>query len=115
MDSLYHLIRQEKPQFEKMIDPRDFLRVFVVEPKQSFERVRAQQGAFIMSAFHERFERELISWRVRNVPVYEHDPILVPGDSKKRILRELRLLNFTSETLYPSLDESAYTTTMDYL
>ena len=57
MRRLYHLIRQEKPFFEKRIDPRDFFRVFVVEPQQSFERVRAQSGAFLISAFHERFER----------------------------------------------------------
>ena len=50
-------IRQEKPQFEKLIDPRDFFRAFVVEPKQSFERIRAQASAFLISAFHERFER----------------------------------------------------------
>ena len=55
MRRLYHFIRQEKPQFEKLIDPRDFFRVFIVEPKQSFERIRAQEGAFIISAFHERF------------------------------------------------------------
>ena len=38
MRRLYHFIRQEKPQFEKIIHPRDLFRVFVVEPKQSFER-----------------------------------------------------------------------------
>ena len=44
MRRLYHFIRQEKPQFEKLIDPRDFFRVFIVEPKQSFERIRAHSG-----------------------------------------------------------------------
>ena len=111
---LYHFIRQEKPQFDKIIDPRDFLKVFVVEPKQSFERIRAQEGAFIMSAFHERFERREIRCRVPNVPVYEHETITVPGVSKDRILRELSLLNFTRETLYPSLDEVANRITRDY-
>ncbi len=111
---LYHFIRQEKPQFEKLIDPRDFLRVFVVEPKQSFERIRAQEGAFIISAFHERFERRDIRCRVPNVPVYQYQTITVPWGSKDRILRELSLLNFTRETLYPSLDEVANRITGDY-
>ena len=49
MRRLRHLVRQEKPQFE--IDPRDFFRVFVVKPKQSFERIRAQEGAFSCISF----------------------------------------------------------------
>ena len=81
--------------------------MFVVEPKQSFERIRAQEGAFIISAFHERFEREQILSSTKNLPVYEYDTITVPGDKKDDILEELSLLNFTRETLYPSLDEVA--------
>ena len=115
MRRLYHFIRQEKPQFEKLIDPRDFFRVFVVEPKQSFERIRAQEGAFIISAFHERFEREQILSLTENLPIYEHDTMIVPHKKKKRILDELSLLNFTRETLYPSLDEVADRITQRYL
>ncbi len=53
---LYHYIGWEKPHFKERIDPRDLYKVFVVEPEQSFERVRAQSGAFLVSAFHQRFE-----------------------------------------------------------
>ena len=60
MRLLYQLIRQEKPYFDERIDPRDFYQVFVVEPQQSSERLRAQAGAFLVSAFHERFERESV-------------------------------------------------------
>ena len=55
-----HFIRREKPYFEPNIDPRDFFRVFVVEPKRSFARIRAQSGAFLISAFHRRFERDQV-------------------------------------------------------
>ena len=115
MRRLYHFIRQEKPQFEKLIDPRDFFRVFVVEPKQSFERIRAQEGAFIISAFHERFEREQILPRTKKLPVYEYDTMIVPHGKKAPMLEELGLLNFTRETLYPSLDEVADRITQRYL
>lgn len=104
---LYHYIRQEKPQFEKIIDPLDLLKVFVVEPKLSFERIRAQEGAFIISAFHDRFEREQIQTKVKNLPVYEHEHIIVPTKRKERILEELNLLGFSRETLYPGLGEVA--------
>ena len=115
MSRLYHYIRQERPQFEEKIDPKDFFRVFVVEPKQSFPRIRAQRGAFIISAFHERFEKAEIQDRVRDLPVYAHETLIVPRESKNPILEELGLLDFTRETLYPSLDEVANRITGHYL
>ena len=115
MRRLYHLIRQEKPFFEERIDPRDFYRVFVVEPQQAFDRIRAQSGAFLISAFHERFEtREILKWNA-DIPVYEHVTLQVPADAKKKALDELRFLNITRETLYPGLDEAAKAVTQKYL
>ena len=107
MDRLYHLIRQEKPHFQKQIDSRDLFRVFVVEPQQSFERIRAQSGAFLISAFHERFEQSEILKQNIGIPVYDHYTLKVPDTKKRCILDELRLLNITHETLFPSLDEAA--------
>ena len=107
LNRLYHLIRQEYPNFKKLIDPRDFFRVFIVEPQQSFERIRAQSGAFLISAFHERFEQhEVLQWN-SGIPIYHHFMIEVPKASKQHIINELRLLNVTRETLFPGLDESA--------
>ena len=57
---LYALIRQERPYFEERLDIRDLFRVFVIEPQRMFERIRAQSGAFLISAFHERFERDAV-------------------------------------------------------
>ena len=107
MASLYQFIRQEKPYFEERIDPRDLYRVFVVEPQQLFDRIRVQSGAFLISAFHERFERkEILKWN-DGIPVYDHYVLKIPHKSKEYILEELRLLNITSETLFPGLDEAA--------
>ena len=104
---LYHHIGREKPYFKKRIDPRDLFRAFVVEPQQSFERIRAQSGAFLVSAFHERFERdEILNWN-GNIPVYDHYKLTIPFERKKHILHELDLLNVTREVLYPGLDEAA--------
>ena len=114
MKHLYQLIREEKPYFEERIDLRDFYGVFIIEPQQSSERVRAQSGAFLVSAFHERFEREKISeWNDR-VPVYAHYPLTIPYGSKSHIIEELRLLNITHETLFPGLDASASAITKLY-
>ena len=107
MERLYHLIRQEKPHFQEKVDPKDLFRVFVVEPKRSFERIRAQSGAFLISAFHERFEpEEILKWN-RGIPIYDHYVLAVPRENKESIIQELRLLNITRETLFPGLDEAA--------
>ena len=74
---------------------------------QSFERIRAQSGAFLISALHERFETEKIRELNKNTPVYHHYKLTVPADSKNSILDELKLLNITSEVLFPGLDKAA--------
>ena len=109
MGRLYNFIWHEKPSFQEKIDPRDLFRVFVVEPQRSFERIRAQSGAFLISAFHERFERDEILELNDGIPVYDHYMLTVSGESKKKeyIRDELRLLNITHESLFPGLDEAA--------
>ncbi len=107
MRRLYHLIRQEKPHFEKRINPRHLYQVYVVEPQQSFERIRAQSGAFLISAFHERFERSEVLKYNTGIPIYDYGKLVVPKEKKERIREELRLLNVTHDTLFPGLDEAA--------
>ena len=107
MRLLYQLIRQEKPYFEGRIDPRNFYQVFVVEPQQSSERLRAQAGAFLVSAFHERFEREeILNWN-KDIRVYAHYKLTISGEHKNRIIEDLHLLNVTRDNLFPGLDSSA--------
>ena len=112
---LYNIIRQERPYFEERIDIRDLFRVFVVEPQRSFERLRAQSGAFLLSAFHERFERnEILRWN-QHIPIYSHSILILPRGHKESALSELRLLNVTRETLFPSVDEAASAVMQRYL
>ena len=114
LTKLYHLIGVEKPHFQRRIDPRDLFRVFLVEPQHSVERLRAQSGAFLISAFHERFERsEIVRWN-DCIPAYDHQTLFVPSESKGEILRELELLHVTREIVYPGLDETAKAVTQRY-
>ena len=114
MRELCQLIQVEKPYFVPRIDPRDFYRVYVVEPQRSSERIRAQSGAFLASAAHERFERdEILEWNDR-IPIYAHYMLDIPNDSKTEIGKELELLNITPQTLFPGLDSSAAAITAYY-
>ena len=114
MGRLYHFIRQEKPHFEEQINPIDLFRVFVVEPQQSFERIRAQSGAFLISVFHERFERSEILQLDADIPVYDHYTLTVPSENKQYLMNDLRLLNITRESLFPGLAEAAKAVTQRY-
>ena len=114
MRLLYQSIRQEKPYFDKLIEPRDFYRVIVVKPQLFLERIRAQSGAFLVSAFHERFEREKILEYNKETPVYAHYKLIVSSQHKADIIKELESLNITRETLFPGLDSSAEAITARY-
>ena len=100
-------IRQEKPYFEDRMEPRDLYRVFVVEPRQTFDRIRAQSGAFLISAFHERFEQDdILKWN-EDIPVYEYFSVEIPSEQKGDILKQLQLFDVTHERLHPGLDAAA--------
>ena len=112
---LYSNIRRERPYFEERIDIRDFYRVLIVEPERMFERIRAQSGAFLISAFHERFERPEVLRPNLQTPVYAHFPLTLPAAQKRTVLDDLSLFNVTRETLFPSIDEAAHAVTTQYL
>lgn len=107
LDSLHELIQQEKPFFRNRFDPRVLFRVYVVEPQQSLERIRAQSGAFLLSAYHERFEKAEILKVNEDIPVYDQYEFIIPNKSKNMINNDLRLVNKSRETLLPGLDEAA--------
>lgn len=104
---LYMLIRRDKPNFQERIDPRDFYRVCAVEPELMFERIRAQSGAFLLSAFHERFEpSKIIQWN-SNTPIYTHIRIIIPSEDKAHLLNQLRMVNIGRESLFPGMDQTS--------
>ncbi len=107
MGRLYQFVQQEKPYFAERIDPRNLYQVFVVEPQQSPERIRAQSGAFLVSAFHSRFEQERILEVNSHIPVYDHLTLTVPAGCKGSLMEELALADITEESLFPGLGSSA--------
>ena len=110
----YSIIRRDRPDFQERIDIRDFFRVLVVEPQQMFERIRAQSGAFLVSAFHERFERTEILRHDSHTPIYAHHVLRVPHAAKESILNDLRVVNVSNEYLFPCVDQTAKAITEQY-
>ena len=114
LSHLYQLIQLEKPSFAHRIEPQDFLRVFVVEPQQSFERLRAQSGAFLLSAFHEGFDEESIRKWNQDGAGYHHYILSVPIEAKQGIREQLSEVDITQESLSPSLEATADAITRVY-
>ena len=104
---LLHIIGKDNPRFSNWIDPADLFSIFVVEPRWSFPRLRAQQGAFLISAFHEDFGASEVSDKSPPVPLYRHGAIRVPDRVKGSILAELDRIRVNGETLFPGLDSAA--------
>ena len=107
MRRLVHFVARDKPYFRNAIDPRDFFRVFVVEPKRAFTRVRAQSGAFLLSGFHKEFEADKIAAKGPKIPIYDHYTIDVPRDAKPGIMKQLGYAQITDETMLPGLEPVA--------
>ena len=95
MGRLYHRVREEKPHFEERIDMKDLYGVFVVEPQQKDERVRAQSSAFMISAFREQFDYEQPADWNGNVRTYEHYSLRVQSGRKGSILKDLKMMGIT--------------------
>ncbi len=116
MGRLWTFIKEEKPYFvENLIDPRDLFRIFIVQPRLLFDRVRAQSGAFLVSADHKTFDFESDAKHERNVRYrrdncdvpYDYYRLTVKSGKKRSILDELQSLNISKETLFPGVAESA--------
>ena len=107
MARLLQSIKLEHSSFENRIDPFDLFRVFVVQPQQSFERIRAQSGAFLMSAFHERFDEDEVRSTNCGIPIYHQYTLKIPYECKRHIRKQLSALNITEETMYPGLEKAA--------
>ena len=113
MGRLEAFIKQEKPYFvEGRINPRDMFRIFIVQPRLLFPRVRVQSGAFLVSAHDGRFDFDCKDKNNRyradkyDVP-YNYYRLTVKAECKESILKELESLNISRETLFPGLESSA--------
>ena len=107
MTTLLHNIRKEKPYFAARIDIRDLFRVFIVEPRRSFDRIRAQDGAFMLSAFHQRFEGTEVEKSLMDTKLYDHHVLTIPAGSKYELREELDWFGINAQTLKADVESTA--------
>lgn len=104
---LVHFVARDKPYFRNAIDPRDFFRVLVVEPRRAFTRVRAQSGAFLLSGYHTEFEADKVAVNGPAIPMYVHHTIDIPSHRKTEIMRQLEYAQINEVTMLPGLEPVA--------
>ena len=114
---LIQLVRAEKPSFNDNMDENDLRRVFVVEPQHSFQRIKAQESAYIVSAFHLRFEPDEIAAEPTSKASepYRLYTLRVPNGRKEHLLKQLGDAGFTRERLFPGLESSAQAINDEYV
>lgn len=105
---LYHFIKSEKPHFQEKIVPQDLFQSFVVEPRRDFERLKAQSGAFFISALHKDHDPKTVKDIAKHVPTCSHRRLVIAREFKEDIKEELKLLNISHETLYPGFESTSH-------
>lgn len=103
---LLHSIKEEKPHFKDIIDPKDIEKVFAVQAKLDNPRIIRQGGAFLL--FGCKKDKSIASdvdskWIIKP----KGEKIIIPKDSKEKLLKELDILGINSSTLFPELDDQA--------
>jgi hypothetical protein len=98
---LLHFIKQEKPYFEPVIEPKHINSIMVIRGKQSNARIIAQAGAFLLFGEKIKFEESPMG---RDITTLK---FLIEADAKEKLRKELDQLNINERTLFPSLETTA--------
>ncbi|RWM68510.1 MAG: FRG domain-containing protein [Mesorhizobium sp.] len=99
-ERLLHFIQAEKPYFLPKIKIEDLKSIFAVKPKQTNQRILAQQGAFLLFGLKTLLaEQNDFDITVRTFKV--------PAEAKQPILKELDGININASTLFPEIESAA--------
>jgi hypothetical protein len=99
---LLHSIREDKPHFFPIINPKHIEKVYAVFAKLDNQRIIRQNGAFLVFGI-KKTKNECAqidkSWILKE--------ITIPKKDKEEILSYLEILGIKKSTLFPELDEFA--------
>ncbi len=111
---LLHEIKEEKPYFQNVINPKHLEQVFAVKVKLDNERILKQEGAFLIFGINEN------KLRPANVPddwivnKKEEVKFIIPARKKRNTLRELETFGISERTLFPELEHQGVYLTNKY-
>lgn len=103
---LLHSIKEDKPHFYNIINPRDIESVFAVQVKLDNPRIIRQNGAFlIFGAEKDKANCSKIdpNWILK----VDNEQLIIPSKFKSDIQKELNILGINISTIFPELDDYA--------
>lgn len=100
LDRLIQTVRSEKPYFRAKVDPYDLAYVVSVTPRKTNDRIRAQEGNFLVFGLNEKESGS-------HLEHLEISEILVPAAAKADILADLNAVGISERTLFPEIEKSA--------
>lgn len=99
---LLHLIKEEKPYFLPKIEIADFSKSLIVKPVNNNERIKRQQGFFILFG---------IDTEINNPSKLKMDfkfkeksiKFIIDTNSKRNLIKELESIGISKESLFPEI------------
>ena len=109
---LLESIKHEKPYFQSIINPDDLEKIIFVKSRINNERISSQSGAFLLFGNNAVFP-EISNDQADNSP-YNFKTEKINIRDKKKILKELAVLNITDATVYLGLERTMKLITEKY-
>lgn len=116
---LRHEIREEKAQFEPIINPKDLTSIQCIYPKLTSSRIKSQKGFFLLFGLNPDNAKESIKLiengnllddsRVKH-PISKIHKLRLKSSNIKKMKKDLKNLGVTEPFIYPEIDKVA-----DYL
>jgi len=104
IEYLLHEIKEEKPYFQNIINPKHLEKVFAVKVKFDNERILKQEGAFLIFGINANKKRPAnvpYKWIVNKT---EKVKLIIPFKRKKALIKELEKFGISNRTLFPELE-----------
>ncbi len=112
---LLHEIREEKPQFDALIDPNHITSIQAVLPKFSSNRIKSQKGAFLLFGLNpDNYAEEIKiidgktffeSTKKIKHPIEKVHKILIPYTNLEKLQKELIKIGIRKPFIYPEIDK----------
>ncbi|WP_228145436.1 FRG domain-containing protein [Acinetobacter schindleri] len=102
---LIYEIQSEKPHFVPRMDPDVLSKVLCVKPKMDNPRVIRQDGAFFLFGI-EGYKNKPAEIDQKYI-LSKENKIIIPANSKERLIKNLELLGITEATIFPEIDRVA--------
>lgn len=102
VEQYYHSVKRSNAAFEREINPLDLLTPRFVQPHKDNPRILKQDGAFIISGLCKDDNES--DARIKK---YVTETVMIRGEYKKTIVRELDKVGINTASLFPEVDKVA--------